>query len=93
MFYALLALFLKTDINIKTSKHIGIISIFDKEFVKSGKFDKCYSKILHDAFDDRQKADYKELVEISIEKAAEHVQYAKEFLRAIKEFTELSQIL
>lgn len=33
MFYALLALFLKTGINIKTSKHIGIISLFDKEFI------------------------------------------------------------
>jgi uncharacterized protein (UPF0332 family) len=34
MFYAILALFLKTDINLKTSKHSGVISIFDKEFVE-----------------------------------------------------------
>ena len=33
MFYTVLALFLKAGINIKTSKHIGVISIFDKEFV------------------------------------------------------------
>jgi len=46
MFYAVLALFLKTSLNIKTSKHIGIISTFDKEFVKQGKIDKHYSKIL-----------------------------------------------
>lgn len=86
MFYAVLALFLKTGVNIKTSKHIGIISIFDKEFVKSGKIDKHYSKILHDAFDDRQEADYKELVEIPFEKSKEHVQHAKEFLVAIKSY-------
>ena len=30
MFYAVLALFIKTDVDIKTSKHTGIISIFDK---------------------------------------------------------------
>ena len=40
MFYALLALFLKADINLKTSKHAGVISIFDKEFVHTGKIDK-----------------------------------------------------
>jgi len=35
MFYAVLALFLKTDINVKTSKHIGIITLFDKEFIRT----------------------------------------------------------
>lgn len=84
MFYTLLALFLKTSINIKTSKHMGIISIFDKEFVKPGLIDKFYSKILHEAFEDRQKVDYKELVEISLERTVEHVQHAKEFLMTIK---------
>ncbi|GAB61214.1 MAG: HEPN domain-containing protein [Candidatus Jettenia sp.] len=52
LFYSVLALFLKADINVKTSKHSGIISVFDKEFVKTGKIDKRYSKIFHDAFDD-----------------------------------------
>ena len=33
MFYAVLSLFIKTDVDIKTSKHTGIISIFDKEFI------------------------------------------------------------
>ncbi len=42
LFYSLLALFLKTDINLKTSKHSGIIAIFDKEFVHTGKIDKHY---------------------------------------------------
>ena len=37
MFYIVLALFLKTDINIKTSKHTGVISIFDKEFILTGR--------------------------------------------------------
>ena len=43
MFYAVLALFLKADMRIKTSKHIGVISIFDKEFILTGKIDKYYS--------------------------------------------------
>lgn len=86
MFYAVLALFLKTGVNIQTSKHGGIISIFDREFIKTGKIDKRYSKILHDAFDDRQEGDYKEMAEIPFEKAAEYVKLAREFIGVIKDF-------
>lgn len=85
LFYSVLALFLKADINVKTSKHSGIISVFDKEFVKIGKIDKRYSKIFHDAFDDRQEGDYKELIEIPFEKTTEHVKLAREFLTAVKD--------
>jgi uncharacterized protein (UPF0332 family) len=87
MFYAVIALFLKTGVNIKTSKHTGIISVFDKEFVKTGKIDKHYSVILHKLFNVRQKGDYKELVEISLDEAAEHVRLAGEFIMFVKDFT------
>jgi uncharacterized protein (UPF0332 family) len=85
-FYALLALFIKTGMNVKTSKHIGIISLFDKEFVKTGKLDKYYSKILHDIFDARQEGDYKEYVQFTAEDAADSVKFAGEFLEGIKKF-------
>ncbi|MBI4723025.1 MAG: HEPN domain-containing protein [Candidatus Stahlbacteria bacterium] len=84
MFYAVLALFLNADISLKTSKHIGVISIFDKEFVHTGKIDKHYSKILHRMFEVRQEGDYKELVELSLEDAAEFVKLAEEFIEEIK---------
>lgn len=86
MFYAILALFLNTNINLKTSKHSGVISIFDKEFVHSGKIDKYYSKILHKMFELRQESDYKELVDLSPTDAIEAVKVAKEFLECIKNF-------
>lgn len=86
MFYSLLALFIKSKVNIKTSKHIGVISLFDKEFVKTGIFEKYYSKKLHDAFDARQEGDYKEFVDLSIEDATEYVKYADEFLKKVKEY-------
>lgn len=90
LFYAILALFLKTDTNIKTSKHAGVISIFDKEFVHTGKIDKRYSTILHRLFDTRQEGDYKEFVELSHEDAAESVKLAEEFLEGIKKFLNVS---
>ncbi len=86
MFYAMLALYINEDLNLKTSKHSGVISIFDKEFVHTGKIDKKFSKILHRIFIMRQEGDYKELVEISRDDAARSVADAKEFLSSIKKF-------
>ena len=86
MFYALLALFIKTDVNIKTSKHSGVITLFDKEFVKTGKIDKYYSRSLHDIFDARLEFDYKEFTILSEDTAAEHIKLAVEFLNIIKDF-------
>lgn len=83
LFYATLALFLKNNIDLKTSKHSGVIALFDKEFVHSGRIDKEYSKILHRVFEIRQESDYKELFEISSDEAYEIVQLAEKFLQVI----------
>ena len=87
LFYAVLALLLKADTDLKTSKRAGIISIFDREFIHTGKIDKHYSKILHKMFQARQEGDYKEFVEWSHEDASEFVELATEFLEGIKKIT------
>lgn len=84
MFYILLALFLHNNINPKTSKHSGVIAIFDREFVKTGKIEKSYSKNLHQMFDLRQQSDYKELIKLTVDDAQEGVKLAKEFLLTLK---------
>jgi uncharacterized protein (UPF0332 family) len=86
MFYGILALFLKMDVTIKTSKHVGVISIFDKEFIQTGKMDRYYSNLMHKMFNIRQKGDYKEFVEVPKVEAREHVKLAKEFLETIKTY-------
>lgn len=85
MFYAALALFLASDIQIKTSKHAGIISIFDREFAKTGKIEKRFSEMLHVTFNARLEADYQEMVELSLQEALEYVRWAEDFLKCIKE--------
>lgn len=40
------------------SKHAGVISFFDREFVKAGVLSADLSKTLHDAFAERQEDDY-----------------------------------
>ena len=84
VFYAILALFIHSGVNPKTSKHSGVIAFLDREFVHTGKIEKRYSKIVHKMFETRQQGDYKELVEFSSEEAAEHVGLARRFLEAIK---------
>lgn len=56
MFYAALAL-LQT-IGKTPSKHTGVISLFDTEFMMKGIFSRELSKALHDAFDARLVSDY-----------------------------------
>jgi uncharacterized protein (UPF0332 family) len=90
MFYAVLALFLNEGIPAKTSKHAGVISVFDKEFIHAGKLDVSYSKILHKIFEARQTIDYKELTEVAVDEASSHVKGAREFVDAVKKFIALS---
>lgn len=47
-------------VKLDSGKHSGVISLFDKYFIKTGIFDKRYSKIVHSAFDTRQDYDYED---------------------------------
>jgi len=84
MFYATLALL--TTLGKGASKHSGVISHFDKSFVKTGKFPKDMSKALHKAFDLRQIGDYRELIELDKEQAQEVVRSAEQFVDAVGKY-------
>jgi uncharacterized protein (UPF0332 family) len=82
MFYAVLAL-LATKKQ-ETSKHSGAISIFDREFVKTGLFSKESSRWIHDAFDLRQKSDYAPQTEVSENQASEVIERSQVFVKDVK---------
>ena len=82
MFYAILALLVKKGLRI--SKHTGVISVFNREFVKKGIFDKELSSWLQEAFDLRQRADYRELFTVSPERAEKVLGQARTFVNEIK---------
>ncbi len=44
------------------SKHAGVISYFQKEYIKTGKIDKKYSKFITNAFQIRNSADYTDFI-------------------------------
>lgn len=79
MFYALLALL--QDRQMGTSKHSGAISLFDREYIKTGIFDKQFSKALHRAFELRQKGDYMEQSEVTLQDIDEIKPKALDFVK------------
>ena len=85
MFYAVLALFIRFDTPVRTSKHPGVIGLFNKEFVHTGKIAVRFAKLLSSLFDSRLEGDYKDFVEMSPEQARESVTKAREFVAAVKE--------
>ena len=82
MFYAMLALLATRHLG--TSKHSAIISLFDREFVKTGVFPRDLSRALHIAFDRRQTHDYGEMVPITRHVAEETLSDASAFVAAIE---------
>lgn len=61
------------------SKHSGVMSYFQKNYVKSGIFGKEYSTILMEAFDIRSNSDYDDYYIISKEEVQEQIQNAQYF--------------
>lgn len=68
------------------SKHAGVIAYFQKEFIKTGKFDKKYSKYISQAFQIRNNTDYADFFIVSAQDAKEQYERAAEFLNVITEY-------
>jgi uncharacterized protein (UPF0332 family) len=88
MFYAVLTLFIHSDTPHKTSKHSGVIGIFNREFIHTGKLDARFSQMLYAVFDQRMESDYRDFSKVSEEDARNAVLAAQEFVTAIKALTE-----
>jgi len=84
MFYATLALLQETGKI--PSKHTGVISLFDTEFVLKNIFQKELSKDLHKAFDLRKITDYKIIDPMTSDEARETLEKAIKFVEAVKEY-------
>ena len=82
MFYALLGLLATRQLG--ASKHSGAITLFDREFVKTGLFPRELSRALHLAFDRRQRYDYGEMIPITDEIAKETLRDARTFVVAVE---------
>lgn len=64
-----------------TGKHSGVIAYINKNYVKTGIFDKELSKILDTAFRLREKADYNDFFAVSYEMAKEQLEKAEKVVQ------------
>ncbi len=78
MFYASLGLLASRQLG--SSKHTGVLSLFSQHFVKTGVFLADKAVYLREAFELRQKCDYREFVEPGEAEAREILDHADEFL-------------
>ncbi len=68
------------------SKHSGVIAYFQKEYIKTGKFDVKYSRYLQTAFQIRNSCDYDDFFIASKQDAEEQYSRAMEFYEEIHKY-------
>ena len=66
-----------------SSKHSGVISHFNQEYVKTGVFEKEASKIIRNASALREQADYEDFYKATQEEAADVLEQASKFISAV----------
>jgi len=81
MFYSVLALLVYEQFS--SSKHSGVLSHFNRHFIKGGVFDKSLGLSLTKAFELRQRADYRERVDLREEQATQILDQAERFVEAV----------
>ena len=69
-----------------SKKHTGIIAHFNKNFIKPGKIEKEYSKILMDAQDFRNDSDYDDFFVVSRDEAEKQINNATKFIDRIETY-------
>ncbi len=81
-FYAVTALLIKNDLS--SSKHSGIRSLFNKNFVKNDKISKEMANLYNDLYEYRQESDYKDFFSIKEDKISSWIPMVNKFIDEIK---------
>lgn len=83
MFYAVLALLVNEPYT--SSKHAGVLSYFNRNFIKSGLLPEALGRALNKAFELRQRGDYREYVELTPEQVEPFIREAEAFISAVNQ--------
>ena len=84
MFYAILALLI--DEPFASSKHSGVLSYFNRRFIREGIFPEEIGRSINRAFELRQQGDYRENVELTREQVTPLIEAATTFLEVVKAY-------
>ncbi len=86
MYYAVLALIIFE--RFISAKHTGVLSFFNKNFIKEGIFPIEMGRWINKAFELRQTGDYREYVQLTREEVEPYLGFAKSFVKKVEEFLE-----
>ncbi|MEJ0102218.1 MAG: HEPN domain-containing protein [Bacteroidota bacterium] len=81
-FYNVLALFAKYDIN--TSTHAGVNTVFGLQFIKEGKLEAKWGRLIRVLFDMRQKSDYGDFMILTEGEVLPFIEEVLEFEKIIR---------
>ncbi|HOL21980.1 MAG TPA: HEPN domain-containing protein [bacterium] len=84
MFYAVLSLLIFEPFS--SSKHSGVLSYFNKRFIKEGILPKELGQTINAAFELRQRTDYREYVELTYREIEPLITKAKLFIQTVKKY-------
>lgn len=76
-----------------SSKHSGVIAHFNQYHVKNGDFEKRASKIIQNAMEMREHADYEDFFVAYQKDAEDQISRAEEFLGCVRDHLERQQVL
>lgn len=85
-FHAASAILLTEDHS--SSKHSGLLALFDLYWMKPERLPRNLSRIYHGLFDRRQEADYGDAVFFDADEAEARLAQAEEFVRVVSEKTQ-----
>ena len=83
MFYEVIAILLTKGLS--SPKHSGVKSLFNREFVKTGKVSIESGRLFARMFDFRQKGDYEDFVSFEADKVKEWLDDAKLFIKELED--------
>jgi len=72
-------------VRLDSQSHRGVISFFDRYFVKTGIVEKRFSTMVHEAFDTRQDNDYEDFYQPTEAEAQAQFDHASQFLQEIRQ--------
>jgi len=81
-FYVVTALLLTR--NLSSSKHRGVMALFNRHFIKPGLISKDMGKFYSRMFENRLESDYADWVEVEKQDIQEELAHAEEFIIAVK---------
>lgn len=76
-----------------SSKHSGVIAHFNQNYVKEGKVPRELSRVIREASENREKADYLDFFVASKEEASKQLSRATGFVEAIREYLKEQNVL